>query len=493
MAVINQYLQTLTYTDPTTANMQLALSAVNDDDGDYEISTPFPITLFGDTFNSVFVGTNGYITFGEGTGTVPDWVYDVVPDSIQSPAILVAGGDDKLRDLWVTNAETSATADTFQLRYVGWYPYDIDEQTVPTNLVYHFTFYKNIPGQIDVQVIQQPVSAYDVEASFDQQFLPNLYVCDSNAFVAYAPNTVGQGFRITAPNAVTSNPYVGTRTTGLEGKLYNGYWNGNVNTLKGLELEGQTEVKTNFGGPVDTIKPDTTWVWTGHLLAPEDNYYSFNGYGDHAMALWFGTSALDVNYSSSNMLASADNYQEFDTRYEKVTFTSYSSATRVFTFSPEVTALMNYLSAGNNFEGYSSVKTSNNGLFDVNIQERSTITGEITADSNVIVIEADDNGEGSYIFVRSPNNKVVYLEAGQLYPIRVVWGHPDYPSGGSLQVRFRMLDGYNRLGNYWYDDNISSTVLSGIAWHEGQSEFQRVANLHGGVANFLRKRLLGHL
>lgn len=459
MAVINQYLQTITFTDPTTANMQLALSAVNDDDNYYEIPTPFPITVFGSQYNSVFVGTNGYISFGSGSSEYPDWVYDIVPDDINDPAILVAAGDDRLRDLWVTNAATSATAETFRLRYVGWYPYSTDEGD-PTNLVYDFTFYKNVAGQIDVQIIQQPVSAYDVEQSADDDFVPNLYVCDSETFVAFAPNIAEQGFRINVPNAATNRPYTGTKETGLKGRLYNGYYDGNVDALKASTLEGSTEVKTNFCGAIDTVVPDATWVWTGYLLAPENNYYAFNGSSEHAMTLWFGNSALEQNYSSTNYLASADNYGSFDTRYKKLPWESYTSATRVFTFSTSVTSQMNYLTAGNTLDGYSDDGVGN---FTFTIQERDTVTGNITATNDEIT--TDDDGEYSWLKVRSPE-KVVYLQAGQLYPIRVAWGHPANPTGGQLSITFRMMDGYDPVGRYWYDSSASTCNWEGIAWYD---------------------------
>ena len=37
------------------------------DDASQEVSIPFTFQLYGESWNSVFVGSNGYVTFGSGS------------------------------------------------------------------------------------------------------------------------------------------------------------------------------------------------------------------------------------------------------------------------------------------------------------------------------------------------------------------------------------------------------------------------------------------
>lgn len=481
MAIINQYLSTLTYSDPTTATLQKIFEEDilrDSDDTYFEVPLPFPISYFGNSYNSVFVSSNGYITFGEGLSNNPDWAQDLMENHI--PFVAVAAGDDRIKELWVTNSELSADAEQFRIRFNGWYPYDIeglgDEPPTPANLAYDFTFYKNLPEQIDLQIISQPVTGIDVEVFRDQEFIPNVIVSEGFSILALASNAAEQGFRITASLPI-SYPYL----SGLEGVLYNGYFEGNPEFFKTATREGTTEVRNTFNGLSETV--DASWQWTGYLLSPETNYYSFNGNSEHAFCMWLGASALEANYSSSNMLVSADNYQDFNTRFERVEF-DYTQATNVFTFAPEVSAKFSYLSAGSRFAGYSPAADIN---FTATVASRDTITGAISATEDVL--GQDDIGNvDNYITIP----KGILLQGGEYYPIRIQWGHPPEPTGANLYINFRQLDGYDPETGETYDTN-STSDWTGLAWRDPETDGpERIWNLYGGISNYLRLRLLGH-
>lgn len=483
MAITNQYLSTLTYVDQTTATLQKIyeseIGSSGSDDDYYQVPLPFPISYFGNTYESVFVSTNGYVTFGEGSGDIPDWAQNLMEAEI--PFISVVAGDDRLKELWVTNSELSADADEFRLRFRGWYPYNIegysDDPPTAVNLVYDLTFYKNIPSQIDLQIISQSVTGIDVEVFRDQEFIPNVVVSEGFSILALANNAAEQGFRINA-GAPVSYPYL----SGLHGTLYNGYFEGDPEFFKTATKEGTTEIRNQFNG-LDEVS-DASWQWVGYLLSPETNYYSFNGNSEHAFCMWFGSSALEQNYSAANMLVSADNYQNFDTRREEVKFESYTQSTRVFTFAPEFSAKLAHLTAGSRVAGSSDV----NGNFVITVASRDSITGAISATEEVVGGDDVSGSENSYLTIP----KGVLLQGGQYYPIRIQWGHPPEPTGANLYINFRQLDGYNVETGETYDTN-STSNWTGLAWRDSEeiSEFQRIANLHGGVANFLRLRLLG--
>lgn len=481
MAIINQYLSTLTYSDPTTATLQKIFEEdiVGDNDDVYfEVTLPFPISYFGSSYNSVFVSSNGYITFGQGSSSIPDWAQDLMEDQI--PFVSVAAGDDRIKELWVTNSELSADAEQFRIRFNGWYPYNIpgwgDEPPTPSNLTYDLTFYKNTPEQIDLQIISQPVTGIDIEIFRGQEFIPNVVVSEGFSILALADNAAESGFRITASLPATY-PYL----SGLEGVLYNGYFEGNPEFFKTATKEGTTEIRNTFNGLNEVS--DASWQWTGYILAPETNYYSFDGSSEHAFCMWLGASALEANYSVANMLVSADNYQNFNTRFENIKF-DYTQVTNVFSFTPEVSAKFSHLAAGSKVAGYSEA-TGN--TFEFTVASRDTTSGSISATTDPI--GQDDIGStGSYLKIP----KGILLQGGEYYPIRLQWGHPPEPTGANLYINFRQLDGYDVETGSTYDTN-STTDWTGLAWRDGEAEgLERIWNIYGGLSNYLRLRLLGH-
>jgi len=79
----------------------------------------------------------------------------------------------------------------------------------------------------------------------------------------------------------------------------------------------------------------------------------------------------------------------------------------------------------------------------------------------------------------------ISLRADTYYPVRIQFGHPIPPTAVSLQIQANPT---LRMAN----DFVAGNLFNVIGGGGGINEFQRVANLHGGVANFLRKRLLGY-
>jgi hypothetical protein len=113
------------------------------DDGFWNVPLPFPITYIGTTYNNLFVGTNTYITFGQGSqnysqlnGTNPPF-----------PKIMISCADNSCQRIYY-GAEGVAPNRTFRIRYEG---------TASTsgilgspNMVYEAVFYEATPTQVDI-------------------------------------------------------------------------------------------------------------------------------------------------------------------------------------------------------------------------------------------------------------------------------------------------------------------------------------------------------
>lgn len=114
----------------------------SNDDGYWQIDLPFSIRFLNVTYNTVYVGTNGYLTFGNGATD-----YIVTPSVPALPKIMLCGGDLNIHTLYY-GAEGLVPNETFRIRIQGGSSYtDLDD-----TMIYEYVFYKNSPGTIDLQV-----------------------------------------------------------------------------------------------------------------------------------------------------------------------------------------------------------------------------------------------------------------------------------------------------------------------------------------------------
>jgi hypothetical protein len=116
-----------------------------EDDGYWTVPLPFPISYLGNTYNSVFVGTNTYITFGYGSA-----IYSSI--SVYNPAypkIMVSANDNSCQRIYY-GVEGTAPNRTFRIRYEG--TNSTSGSLGSPNMVYEITFYEATNNQFDVQV-----------------------------------------------------------------------------------------------------------------------------------------------------------------------------------------------------------------------------------------------------------------------------------------------------------------------------------------------------
>ena len=115
------------------------------DDGYWTLTLPFNISFNGITYNTIYVGTNTYITFGGGSTN-----YTAL--GLTSPAlpkIMISSADNSCQRIYY-GVEGTIPNRTYRVRYEG------SAATVGTlgspNIVYEAIFYENSPTQFDIQI-----------------------------------------------------------------------------------------------------------------------------------------------------------------------------------------------------------------------------------------------------------------------------------------------------------------------------------------------------
>jgi len=115
------------------------------DDGYWTLSLPFSITFDGTSYSSVYVGTNGYITFGSGSTAFQS----ISSSNPIYPKILISAADHSTQRIYY-GIEGSSPNRTYRVRVEGSTGYSGTIGS-PTKL-YEAIFYENTPNQIDIQM-----------------------------------------------------------------------------------------------------------------------------------------------------------------------------------------------------------------------------------------------------------------------------------------------------------------------------------------------------
>lgn len=116
------------------------------DDGSFTLALPFSISYLGASYSTIYISTNGYITFTAGFGTIPTGGFNSA--TVASPALSIcASGDISCQRIYFETLGTVGTR-TYRVRYEG------TNATTGTlgapNKIYEVIFYEATPEQIDI-------------------------------------------------------------------------------------------------------------------------------------------------------------------------------------------------------------------------------------------------------------------------------------------------------------------------------------------------------
>ena len=116
----------------------------NNDDGYWTLSLPFNITYLGVTYNQIFVGTNCYVTFGNGSV-----IYNNV--SVSNPAlpkIMWCARDNSVQRIYY-GVEGVSPNRTYRVRQEG--TATVTGTVGSPTMISEWTFYEAVPDRIDLQ------------------------------------------------------------------------------------------------------------------------------------------------------------------------------------------------------------------------------------------------------------------------------------------------------------------------------------------------------
>ena len=156
--------------DPTGLQyFSTAPTVGSNDDGYWRIDLPFIISFLGAGQTSVYVGTNGYLTFGTGSTVYSN----LSASNPASPKIMLTADDNSVQRIYY-GQEGNNNNRTYRIYIEGsgsW-----SGTTGSPNQIYEYTFYKNFPTRIDLKVginskVQATNSGFTTTQLFNWHFI----------------------------------------------------------------------------------------------------------------------------------------------------------------------------------------------------------------------------------------------------------------------------------------------------------------------------------
>jgi hypothetical protein len=113
------------------------------DDGYWTVPLPFNITYLNQTYSSVYIGTNTYITFGGGSEAYAQ----LGPSEPPYPKIMISAADNKAFRIY-QGVEGTFPTRTFRIRWEGHHIYNTSSTT--STMIYEATFYEQYPTRVEI-------------------------------------------------------------------------------------------------------------------------------------------------------------------------------------------------------------------------------------------------------------------------------------------------------------------------------------------------------
>jgi hypothetical protein len=143
----NTTVKALTYSPNGTSGLNLVYNG-GIDDGFLTVSLPWTINFLGSNYSTVYVGTNGYITFSSGNNTY----YSFSPSNPGGPHISIIPGDRILTKLYYAQINAGTPQAKFVIRVEGY-----DYSNAGITHIYEVHFYSG-QSYYDIYFVDSPSS-----------------------------------------------------------------------------------------------------------------------------------------------------------------------------------------------------------------------------------------------------------------------------------------------------------------------------------------------
>ncbi len=244
----------------------------NNDDGFWSIGLPFSVDYLGTSYNTIFVGTNTYLTFGSGSSTYTS----LGPSNPNYPKIMWSCADNSVQRIY-HGVEGTTPNRTYRIRVEG------NASTSGTlgnpGMVCEYVFYEATPSQIDLQLgvnnRKTVSSGFTTQQLNDWGFIAGQRIparvsaMDADIEDAYAEGIVmvgaagnGRWKHVLPGDADWNNTFeMGTRYPQSVSNPYY-YMRGTSPTANDTAVDGDYELPAICVGSVDSIQIDQKVVYS---------------------------------------------------------------------------------------------------------------------------------------------------------------------------------------------------------------------------------------
>jgi hypothetical protein len=148
-------------------NLQTTPTVGNNNDGYWNLSLPFNIQYLGSAYSTIYVGTNSYLTFGNGSIAYTSFGFNLPP----YPKIMISSANNSAQRLYYVSGGSGSNR-TYRIRFEG--TASLTGSDVP-NMVWEMTFYEANPSQIDIQIGLN--ARYSSRTFYDEKFSGTSAAC----------------------------------------------------------------------------------------------------------------------------------------------------------------------------------------------------------------------------------------------------------------------------------------------------------------------------
>ena len=179
----------------------------NLDDSSFSVSLPWSVNFLGTSYSTVYVGTNGYVTFGSGNSTY----YNFSASNPSQPHIAIYPGDRRLYTLHTGEIDGNTSNAYFVIRVSG-----VDYSNSAITHVYEIWFYEN-QSYYDIIFVDAPgtytsnTSGVSNGSTWESTFTITegdairLYLSDGSEVSATTSTTTGTSGGITSAQSTTKS------------------------------------------------------------------------------------------------------------------------------------------------------------------------------------------------------------------------------------------------------------------------------------------------